>query len=141
MADGASKQKNWRDSWKEERIMGTSVTKIFSFDAAHRLPNYDGPCANIHGHTYKLEVTVVNGTGLTELGMVIDFALLKKIVHEAVISTHDHTYLNDLYILPTAEIMAREIFFKIDEALNLPGVAMRRVRLWETPDSYAEVER
>jgi len=65
------------------------VTKEFTFEMAHALWNYDGPCRNIHGHSYKLYVTVFGNTLLdntsTKLGMVMDFSELKKIVKKYVI--------------------------------------------------------
>lgn len=70
------------------------VTKKFSFDMAHALFGYDGPCKNIHGHTYQLMVTLL-GEPISDNqdpkdGMVIDFGDLKKIVHEVIIDRYDH---------------------------------------------------
>jgi len=112
-----------------------SVTKIFTFDAAHRLNDYDGPCANIHGHTYKLEVTV----GVHELDyqdMVIDFSRLKEIVENVVLERFDHVFINDqVNYNPTAENMALDIHHSLCAA----GLNVDKIRLWETPTSYAEV--
>ncbi|RLD31716.1 MAG: 6-carboxytetrahydropterin synthase QueD [Bacteroidetes bacterium] len=71
------------------------VTKEFSFEMAHALWNYDGPCRNIHGHSYKLFVTVT-GEPLADkksvkLGMVIDFGILKRLVNKYIVSRFDHT--------------------------------------------------
>jgi 6-pyruvoyltetrahydropterin/6-carboxytetrahydropterin synthase len=70
------------------------VTKEFTFDMAHALFGYDGPCKNIHGHTYRLAVTLlgepVNSEGHPKNGMVIDFAGFKDIVKKAVIDVFDH---------------------------------------------------
>lgn len=71
------------------------VTKQFSFEMAHALWNYDGPCKNVHGHSYKLYVTVI-GTPIDDRknrknGMVIDFGDLKKIVMETIIDPFDHS--------------------------------------------------
>lgn len=73
-----------------------TVVKEFTFDAAHFLPNYDGPCKNMHGHTYKLQVGVVGAerAPLNDEGFVIDFAELKKIVKECVVGVLDHTVLD-----------------------------------------------
>ena len=70
------------------------VTKEFSFETGHALYGYDGKCKNVHGHSYKLAVTVI-GTPVSEknavkLGMVIDFGDLKKIVKEEVVDVFDH---------------------------------------------------
>jgi len=109
------------------------VTKIFTFDAAHRLQYYNGLCKNLHGHTYKLEVTC-RGCGLTN-GMLIDFASLKQIVQDKIISKLDHTYLNDVFSFePTAENMADWILKELRQHLPIYSV-----RLYETPTSYAEV--
>lgn len=109
-----------------------TVTKIFTFDAAHHLPFHKGKCKNLHGHTYKLEVTV--GGELDENGLVIDFGDLKKIVSENIIEKYDHKNLNDFFKHPTAEIMVGSIALEL--AKTFPGV--KKVRLWETPTSYAE---
>ncbi|WP_018132348.1 6-carboxytetrahydropterin synthase QueD [Effusibacillus pohliae] len=121
-----------------------SVTKIFTFDSAHRLDDYIGKCANLHGHTYKLEVEVKGRTD--HRGIVIDFTDLKKIVNEQIISKYDHQFLNDL--LPfhtTAENMVVFFFGIIDTYLKqleaAPPVRLQRVRLWETPTCYAEITR
>jgi 6-pyruvoyltetrahydropterin/6-carboxytetrahydropterin synthase len=70
------------------------ITKQFSFETGHALYGYDGKCKNVHGHSYKLSVTVI-GTPITEaqnvkLGMVIDFTDLKKIVEEEIVDQFDH---------------------------------------------------
>ena len=69
------------------------VTKSFTFEMAHALWNYDGPCRNIHGHSYQLFVTVTGepspDINNTKLGMVVDFSDLKKIVNENVVETFD----------------------------------------------------
>ena len=70
------------------------VLKEFEFDAAHYLPEYNGKCERLHGHTYKL-VVKVEGTPDKE-GMVIDFIRLKNIVKEEVLSKLDHACLNDI---------------------------------------------
>jgi 6-pyruvoyltetrahydropterin/6-carboxytetrahydropterin synthase len=70
------------------------LTKIFTFEMAHALYNYDGKCKNIHGHSYKLEVTVAGEplaqTGHAADGLLIDFGDLKKIVNSKVVDIFDH---------------------------------------------------
>lgn len=120
------------------------VSKTFTFDSAHRLDDYIGKCANLHGHTYKLEVQVKGRTD--HRGIVIDFGDLKQIVNEQIIQKYDHKFLNDL--LPfhtTAENMVIFFFQIIDNYLkkliNAQDIELQRVRLWETPTSYAEITR
>lgn len=123
------------------------ITKDFSFEAAHHLLGYDGPCSNIHGHSYKLSVTVsgnVNIPKSVEVAatdcMVMDFSELKRVVEKCIIHTHDHEDLNLLYFNPTAEVMVQCMFQVIRE--NLPkNVTLERVALWETSSSYAECRR
>lgn len=121
------------------------VTKSFSFDAAHFLPNHKGKCSNMHGHTYKLEVTVMRNNGQlmdegSDEGMVIDFSDLKSIVKSEVIDKVDHKVLNEIFpFRTTAENMAAYIFEVLDKSLQPLGVKVERIKLWETPDSCAEV--
>lgn len=122
-----------------------TVTKKFGFEASHRLPWYVGDCHNLHGHSYKLEVTVTgeiitikSSSEVTpQVGMIIDFKVLKSIVEESVIKKYDHSYLNRFFDNPTAEIMVEK--FAQDISANLPtGVKLVAVKLWETDTSYAE---
>lgn len=140
------------------------VTKIFTFDAAHNLTNYYGKCERLHGHTYKLEVTLegeVQGNG-----MVIDFVVLKRIVKKHVLDQLDHRYLNDVVENPSAERMVTWIWERLNdlprllkEELDDPNLAeeikkrlkdyegdidttafgetlrLRELVLWETPTS------
>jgi len=123
------------------------TTKSFTFDAAHFLPNHKGKCANMHGHTYRMEVTVVRDNGKlsnegSDEGMVIDFADLKTLVKAEVIDRMDHKVLND--VLPfrtTAENIVAHIFQVLTDKLQSRGVIVDRIKLWETPDSYAEAGR
>src|SRR5213592_3496715 len=106
--------------------MRTSVTRSFRFEAAHQLPWHDGPCRNLHGHSYRLEITVEGPVG--EQGMVVDFSELKTVVQRMVIDRYDHTYLNELLDNPTAELLAHEIW----KSLEAGGLGLTRIRLWET---------
>lgn len=115
------------------------VTKIFEFEASHHLPNYVGACHNLHGHSYKLEVTV-GGSVQTEgekSGMIIDFKDLKKIVKDEVIDRYDHSNLNDYFDNPTAELMVESIGYDIMKKLPRE-VFLVSCKLWETSTSYAE---
>ncbi|MFC4768136.1 6-carboxytetrahydropterin synthase QueD [Effusibacillus consociatus] len=121
-----------------------AVTKIFTFDSAHRLDDYIGKCANLHGHTYKLEVEVKGRTD--HRGIVVDFTDLKKIVNEQIISKYDHQFLNDhMPFNTTAENMVVFFFEIVDAYLkkldSAQDIHLQRVRLWETPTCYAEITR
>ena len=122
------------------------VTKSFTFDAAHFLPHHKGKCSSMHGHTYRLEVTVVREKGElieqgSDEGMVIDFSDLKAIVKTEVIDKMDHKLLNDVFSFrTTAENMAAHIFNVLTDQLQPLGVRVAKIKLWETPDSCVEVE-
>lgn len=79
---------------KKVREENIRVTKHFTFEMAHALYNYDGPCKNIHGHSYKLDVTLIGrpflSAGHPEDGLVIDFSSLKKIVQKEILDHFDH---------------------------------------------------
>ena len=118
-----------------------TVTKHFGFEACHHLPYYEGACHNIHGHSYKLDVTVggniIKDTNNPKCGMIVDFKDLKKIVKESVVDRYDHSNLNDFFENPTAEIMVVDIAYSIMQKLP-KEVYLVSVKLWETEDSYAE---
>lgn len=119
----------------------TTVTKIFMFEASHHLPHYVGACHNLHGHSYKLEVTVGGGirrsTKDPKCGMIIDFKDLKEIVKEVAVDKYDHSNLNEFFSNPTAEIMVNQIAEDIMEKLPI-DVYLVSCKLWETTTSYAQ---
>jgi 6-pyruvoyltetrahydropterin/6-carboxytetrahydropterin synthase len=133
-----------------------SITKIFNFEAAHRISNYNGACKNIHGHTYKLLVTL-SGEEPGEDDMLIDFKVLKKIVQEHIISPLDHALIlkktpdhldtyggSDMKLFwmvtePTAERMILWIA-DILKAHIPKGIELRKLRLFETESSFVEWE-
>jgi 6-pyruvoyltetrahydropterin/6-carboxytetrahydropterin synthase len=135
------------------------VTKIFRFEMAHAISGYNGKCRNIHGHSYELHVTVatekqVEGF-LPSPGFVIDFKDLKRIVNNKVVDEMDHklvlskAYIDErckdatfdnLVIFP-AEPTAENLLIDISNRLHdsLPqGIKLKRLKLYETKDSYAE---
>ena len=138
------------------------ITKQFSFETGHALFGYDGKCKNVHGHSYKLSVTVI-GSPITDrsnvkFGMVIDFSDLKKIVKEDIVDVFDHATVfnattphlelaNELksrghhVILvdyqPTSENMVVDFAQKIKSRLP-KTVQLHSLRLQETETSFAE---
>lgn len=126
------------------------VCKIFRFDAAHYLPEYDGKCKNMHGHGWRLEVELEGNVEAD--GMVLDFSELKRVVNHLVIDHLDHRLLNDVIVNPTcenlliwiAEVLCPKVvdYKELKKAANVAGVEylhlISRLRLYETPDSYAE---
>ncbi len=111
----------------EEKML---IAKEFTFDSAHKLPNYNGLCANLHGHTYKL-IVYLSGK-IKEDGMVIDFSELKQKVNDKVIKLLDHKFLNDVIDYPTAENIAVWIWKKLIKELP----ELYEITLWETPTSH-----
>jgi 6-pyruvoyltetrahydropterin/6-carboxytetrahydropterin synthase len=119
------------------------LTVKSKFSAAHVLCGYPGDCANLHGHTWAVEVKVF-GHNLNELGMLVDFKDIKKQL-AAIVDQFDHSYLNDLPgfdeagLNPTAENIAYYIFQALAEKVaNIrEGVKLKEVSAWESPDAYA----
>lgn len=109
------------------------LRKEFSFDAAHNLVEYHGKCERLHGHTYKIAVTL-KGTPDRE-GMILDFCELSSLVKEKVIARLDHSYLNDIIPQPTAEYIALWIWEQIEEPTKGPHCALYSVEVWETATS------
>lgn len=130
-----------------------TISKEFVFDAAHKLYRNDltpeenreifGKCCKLHGHTYRLIVTVSGETGPN--GMIIHFSELKKIVHDSVLSRYDHSLLNELEEyrdnLSTAENMVVHIFDVLETSLKPANVTVESVTLYETPTSRATKTR
>ena len=111
-----------------------SVTKIFKFEMAHQLDScYSKGCLQIHGHSYRLEVTFTGP--LNEDGMVMDFKMLKEVV-QPIVDRLDHSFLNteNYGCNPTAENMSRNIFNEIREKSTF----IKCVRLWETDTCFVD---
>jgi 6-pyruvoyltetrahydropterin/6-carboxytetrahydropterin synthase len=98
------------------------ITREFSFDAAHFLSNYYGKCERMHGHTYKLQVTLEGD--VAENGMVMDFVVLKRIVKKQVLDLVDHQLLNDVLDNPSAE---RLVMWMWERLVNLPMLLQEEV--------------
>jgi 6-pyruvoyltetrahydropterin/6-carboxytetrahydropterin synthase len=96
-----------------------------SFDASHVIPGHQGKCAQLHGHTYKVEAEFV-GDSLNEIGMLADFGDLRREL-ESVLP--DHAHLNEIMApTPTAENIAHWLF----ERLDARGLPIEALTLWET---------
>ena len=109
------------------------LCRDFKFDAAHNLIHYHGKCERLHGHTYRLRVTL-EGEPDAE-GMIFDFAELKRAVNELVLDSLDHAYINEIIEQPTAEYISRWIFKKLDEPLRRDNCRLFEIQLWETEGS------
>ena len=138
------------------------ITKQFSFETGHALYGYDGKCRNVHGHSYRLSVTVI-GVPIAEatnvkFGMVIDFGDLKKVVKEEIVDVFDHATVfnkntphvelakelmdrghNVLLVdyQPTSEMMVIDFAEKIKNRLP-DSIQLHSLKLQETATSYAE---
>lgn len=138
------------------------ITKQFSFETGHALYGYDGKCRNVHGHSYKLSVTVIgepiSDNNNVKYGMVIDFSDLKKIVKEDIVDVFDHATVfnkntphvelakeladrghNVLLVnyQPTSEMMVIDFAEKIKARLP-QNIELHSLKLQETATSYAE---
>ena len=135
------------------------ITKEFKFEMAHALHGYDGLCKNIHGHSYKLYVTVKgeikNDSGSAKDGMVLDFDILKSIVKPEIINKYDHSLVLNgksphseidlsafekvfyLPYQPTSENLVTEFALKIKSKLPRE-IELYKVALSETATSFAE---
>jgi 6-pyruvoyltetrahydropterin/6-carboxytetrahydropterin synthase len=144
------------------------ITRRLEFDAGHRIPNHNSQCRHLHGHRYALEVTlsgpVVATAGAADEGMVMDFSAVKAIAQQHVVDPWDHAFLawkhDDAVVAflagmpghktvlfdapPTAEHLARSAFELLNRHyLACYGATLRleRVRLYETPNCWADAEQ
>ena len=111
-----------------------------TFAAGHALRDYKGKCENVHGHNYRVQVTVA-GEQLADNGLLVDFLELKRLMH-GVIEYLDHRFLNDLapfdVINPSAENMAKYFHDEISRGFTTDApVRVSEVRIWETDSSVA----
>ena len=138
------------------------ITKQFAFETGHALYGYDGKCKNVHGHSYKLSVTVIgkpiSDNSNVKFGMVIDFSDLKKIVKEEIVDVFDHaTVFNKntphvelaaelenrghhvilVNYQPTSENMVTDFAQKIKNRLPA-DIKLHSLKLQETDTSFAE---
>lgn len=137
------------------------VTREFTFEMAHVLGNYDGPCRNVHGHSYRLFVTLsgvpVNDPSNPKNGMVTDFTDLKNIVLNRIVNQFDHsvvlcrdfdpekrtmmenTFGNTVIVdyQPTCENLIADFAQRLSDVMPA-GVSLHSLKLYETAKSYAE---
>ena len=113
-----------------------------TFSSGHALRGYRGKCENVHGHNYRVRVTL-EGRELDNIGLLMDFTHLKKVLRE-VSGTLDHQFMNDLEpfktVNPSAENVARYFYEQVNRQLtNLPpGARITDVIVWETDTSRAQ---
>ena len=115
------------------------IRKWFAFEAAHVLPQHPGRCAQLHGHSYRVEVTLegpLQASG-PAAGMVMDFDALSLVVSERIIAELDHRSLNDVIDNPTAENIAIWMWRQL--APELPALA--ELAVWETQTACAVLRR
>lgn len=107
---------------------------VTSFAAAHNLNNYQGECENLHGHNWRVEVTVT-ARELDKAGLGIDFKILKAETKE-LLATLDHKYLNDLEFFkghsPSSENISRFIFYELGKKMNNDNVRVEMITVWES---------
>lgn len=127
------------------------LTTAYDVCAAHRLyhPHWSeeknrqvfGPCADLHGHQYRLEVTIA-GEISPDSGMILNATEMEKVVQEKIVSRLDHKYLNETVPffreqLPTSEWIASWIFVELKRAFPA-GCELKRVRVYETPSLFVD---
>jgi 6-pyruvoyltetrahydropterin/6-carboxytetrahydropterin synthase len=114
-----------------------SVEKTFA--AGHALRNYHGKCENVHGHNYRVLVTI-QGQELDSIGLLVDFVEVKKLMHQ-VIDRLDHQFINDVkpfdVLNPSAENMAKYFYDEISTGLGKAPVRVGEVKVWETDTASA----
>lgn len=107
---------------------------VTSFAAAHNLNNYQGECENLHGHNWRVEVSVT-AKEVDKAGLCIDFKILKAETKE-LLGTLDHKYLNELKqfegLSPSSENISRFIFHELGKKLNDGNVKVEMITVWES---------
>ena len=109
------------------------VTVEETFAAGHALRGYRGKCENVHGHNYRVQLTL-EGPELDAIGLLVDFVEVKRLIH-GVVDRLDHRFINDLapfdVLNPSAENLAK--YFYDEVSVNLaPSVRLGQVKIWET---------
>lgn len=126
--------------------MPHTISKDFTFAAAHFIPGHPGKCRNMHGHNYRVRV-FLQADILDPLGMVVDFSYLKQLMHDTV-GIYDHKVLNEIppfdQINSTAELFCEHIYKELKRRLSESDerdrVRLRQVDVWENQSSCATYE-
>jgi len=116
------------------------LTVKTGFAAAHNLINYQGDCENLHGHNWKVEVTIT-AHELDQAGLAIDFKVLKRETN-ALLDELDHKYVNQHHffteISPSSENIARYLYKEMSKRLNNNNITVERIGVWESDNACAE---
>lgn len=119
-----------------------TISKDFTFAAAHRIRGHTGGCENLHGHNYRVRVELEAKT-LDALGMVLDFAELKAVLKE-VLGPFDHRVINEIPPFDerntTAELFSEYVYREVSVRLDDERVQVRSVEVWENDSSCARFE-
>lgn len=115
------------------------ISVEYSFAAGHALRGYKGKCENVHGHNYKVQVTVA-GEQLNSIGLLMDFVELRAAI-KALVERLDHRFLNDLepfdWLNPSAENLARYFSDELAPQIQKQGLHVKAVTVWETDTTSA----
>ena len=115
------------------------ITVDYSFAAGHALRGYKGKCENVHGHNYKVRVTV-GGEQLNSIGLVMDFVDLRAAI-KALAERLDHRFMNDIppfdTLNPSAENLAKYFYEGLEPTTRASGVRVHSVTIWETDTTSA----
>jgi 6-pyruvoyltetrahydropterin/6-carboxytetrahydropterin synthase len=144
-----------------------TITRKLEFDAGHRIPDHNSQCRNLHGHRYTLLVTlegeVNQQEGKSDTGMIMDFSEVKALAQKHVVDVWDHAFLVyekdyvvkqfletlpghktvELPCVPTVENLAKVVFDILKDVYAdryHKGLSLKKVVLYETPNSWAEVD-
>lgn len=124
--------------------MAFTLTTHLEFAAAHRLRGYEGNCERLHGHNWKVAISV-SGNQLNDVGMLIDFKVIKR--HgKAILERLDHFYLNDIppfdsALNPTAENIAYYLFDALSAVINDTRIHISAITVWENDRNSATYSR
>ena len=143
-----------------------TITRKLEFDAGHRIPDHNSQCRNLHGHRYTLEITligkVIEHEGYADNGMIMDFTDVKALARKNLVDLWDHAFLvyeKDVAVkdflnslpnhktvvlnrVPTVENLAQiafEILKPVYQDRFSTGLALSKIKLFETPNCWAEV--
>jgi 6-pyruvoyltetrahydropterin/6-carboxytetrahydropterin synthase len=115
------------------------VSVEYNFAAGHALRNYKGKCENIHGHNYRVQVTV-EGATLNDAGLLVDFSDLRREIG-LLVSRFDHQFINQIapfdQLNPSAENLAKYISDGVATQFQPKGLRVQAVTVWETDTSSA----